>query len=353
MTEMTEIPLTRPELGEPTPQPERQLDLLSVVTPAYNEAASLATLHARLRSALAAERLEWEWVGGDSLSRDEAFAIVTQLAAQAPRIRGIRLARNEGSHTAIACGLADALGNASAVLAADLQDPPEGLPRLVERWADGAQVVWAGRESRADQPLCDRLFARLYYWLLRRTVEVGELPPSGADCFLLDRLVIDALSRFTERQANLPVLVARMGFRQVAVPYLKGRRAHGRSGWSLRKKLELAIDTFTVFSHLPVRLMLLFGFATGGLSFLYALEVVVNAFRGHRAEGWRWLTIALLVIGGTQLLMMGVLGEYLWRTMDENRRRRGNLVEARTPPALARGERGHGCLGPPLWLPHP
>jgi dolichol-phosphate mannosyltransferase len=246
-------------------QPGRRLGLLSIVTPAYNEAANLPALYARLVSVLAPQRVAWEWIVVDDHSRDETFAIVKWLAGRDPRVKGVRLARNQGPHPAIACGLADARGDAAAVLAADLQDPPEVLPRLIECWADGAQVVWAVRKDRQDQALRDRLLARLFYWLLRRTTEVGGLPASGADCFLIDRLAIDAIGSSIERYTNLPLLIARTAFRQASVPYSKERRVRGRSGWSTLRKLELAIHTLTVFNSRPGRLLRLLGVAIGAL----------------------------------------------------------------------------------------
>ncbi len=305
---------------------------LSVVTPAYNEARNLPVLYERLQRVLDAVEMDWEWVIVDDHSHDDTFAVVSAMAQRDPRVRGLRLARNSGSHKAITCGLHHAVGDAAVVLAADLQDPPETLPTLLSAWRQGAQVVWAVRARRAES--VGRVgFARLYYFLMRRLVGIKEMPATGADFFLLDRRVVEALRQFRESHVSLMALITWMGFRQVAVPYDKQARLYGQSGWSLGKKLKLVVDSITSFSYLPIRLMSAAGFITAILGFLYAGVVTVNALAGRPPQGWASLMIVVLVLGGLQMLMMGVLGEYLWRALDEARRRPPYLIEAMTTTA--------------------
>ncbi|MCC7418328.1 MAG: glycosyltransferase family 2 protein [Acidobacteria bacterium] len=302
--------------------------LLSVVTPAYNEADNLPLLAERLSQALDPADLDWEWVVVDDHSADDTFGVLARLAAAQPRIRALRFARNFGSHAAIACGLEEARGDAVVMLAADLQDPPEVIPRLLERWREGAHVVWAVRARRDGEGRSTLVFSRIYFWIMRHVVGLKEVAETGADFFLLDRRVVDAARRFQESHTSLLGLLAWLGFRQVSVPYDKQARRHGRSGWTLEKRLKLVADSVTSFTYLPIRLMSYVGLVVALLGFLYAGVVVVNALTGRPVQGWSSLMVVVLVIGGVQMLMMGVLGEYLWRAFDEARRRPRYIVES-------------------------
>lgn len=298
---------------------------LSVVTPAFNEAANLPALHERLATVLAPTGARWEWRVVDDHSTDETFAVLQRMASTDTRVRGCRLARNAGSHAAIACGLAAAQGDAVVVLAADGQDPPEILPALLEAWASGAQVVWA---ARAD--VSPSLSSRAYYMLMRRVVGLRDLAPMGADCVLLDRAVVQALQRFGEHHVNLLALINWMGFRQAHVPCPRHVRTSGRSGWTLRRKVEMLVDSVAGFTYLPIRLMSYVGVATAAAGLCYAAVVMANALMGDPPAGWSSLMVAVLLIGGLQMVMLGVLGEYLWRTLEEARRRPRFLIEATT-----------------------
>jgi dolichol-phosphate mannosyltransferase len=301
---------------------------LSIVTPAYNEAENLPRLYERLSNTLNSMALEWEWIIVDDHSSDQTFAVINQLTSQDSRIRGYRFARNFGAHQAISCGMRHAKGNFAVVLAADLQDPPETLPALLEQWKAGAQVVWAVRARREGEKSSTVGFARLYYWLMRRVVGIKEMPATGADFFLIDRRVIDALGQFDEGNTSLMALITWMGFRQTHITYDKQARLHGSSGWSLEKKLKLVVDSVTSFTYLPIRLMSYVGIIVAVLGFLYAGIVIINAMAGRPAQGWSSLMVIVLVVGGIQMLMMGVLGEYLWRALDEARRRPRYIIES-------------------------
>jgi dolichol-phosphate mannosyltransferase len=312
--------------GRGTPRPF----VVSVVTPAYNEAQNLPLLYERLSHVLGDLQVAWEWIVVDDHSSDGSFEAVARIARQDSRVRAVRLARNSGSHTAITCGLHQATGNCAVVLAADLQDPPETLPSLLDQWRTGAQIVWAVRAQREGETASTVGFARLYYLIMRRLVGIQDMPATGADFFLLDRRVLDAFRQFHESNVSILALLTWMGFRQVTIAYDKQARLHGRSGWSLRKKLKLVVDSVTSFSFLPVRLMSLVGFVVAIVGFLYAGVVTVNALAGRPPQGWASLMVVVLVIGGIQMVMMGVLGEYLWRALDESRGRPRYIIERTT-----------------------
>lgn len=307
---------------------------LTIVTPAYNEAENLPVLYQRLRGVLDSTDTDWEWIVVDDHSSDETPAVLTHLAEQDGRLRGFRFSRNFGSHTAITCGLNHALGGCAIVMAADLQDPPEKIPHLLAQWQHGAQVVWAVRAQREGESAIHLGFARLYYALMRRTGALRDLPPAGADFFLIDRRVIDAFNQFHESHVSILALITWMGFRQAVISYNKQARLHGRSGWSLERKLKLVVDSITSFTYFPIRLMSYVGFTTALLGFLYAGLVVFDALRGFPPQGWASLMVVMLILGGVQMVMLGVLGEYLWRALDEGRRRPRYIIEATI------GERG-------------
>lgn len=307
-----------------------KVSFLSIVTPAYNEASSLPILYQRLRSVLDSINKNWEWIVVDDHSTDETFDVLTQLAGQDSRLQGLRLSRNFGSHTAITCGLNHARGDCAIVMAADLQDPPETIPDLMAEWQKGAQVVWAVRTQRHGEKATRLAFSNLYYALMRRMGALKELSATGADFFLIDRSVIDAFNQFRERHVSIFALVTWMGFRQAMISHNKEARLYGRSGWNLKKKLKLVIDSITSFTYFPIRLISYVGVVIALIGFLYAGLVIINALRGLPPQGWASLIVIVLLLGGFQMIMLGVLGEYLWRALDESRRRPMYLIEAKT-----------------------
>jgi glycosyltransferase involved in cell wall biosynthesis len=305
--------------------------MLSILTPAFNEAANLEALHARIVDTMARLEGEWEWVIVDDHSRDTTFAVIERLAAADPRVRGIRLARNSGSHVAIACGLHHVRGDAAVMMAADLQDPPETLGAMRERWRGGAQVVWATRRERPGQP-SHRGFAAAYYWIMRNVVGMKEMPARGADFFLVDRVVIDAFRRFRERNISVLALITWMGFRQVQIEYDKQPRAAGQSGWTMRRKIELVLDSVIGFSDAPIRWCGYLGLV------LVVLGSMVTAYAVFDSGSRDGLLVGIMIgLSGLQLGVLGLIGQYVWRGLDEVRGRPLYLIEA-----LAGAQDAHG-----------
>lgn len=313
----------------PTSPQGRQKIFLSVVTPAYNEAENLPVLYERLCATLNPLEIEWEWIVVDDHSTDSTFSELSELSSNTSNVKGIRLARNFGSHTALACGLHHAKGHCAVVLAADLQDPPELIPDLIQRWRNGAHVVWGVRDMRPSEKAHTIGFSKLYFFLMRRFVGLQNMPPTGSDYFLIDRRVILAFQQFQETNVSTIGLLTWLGFRQETLSYDKEERLHGRSGWTLEKKLKIIVDSVTAFTYKPIRLMSYTGFIIAIVGFLYSGVVAFNAlFRGSPVQGYASLMVAILVLGGIQMLMMGLLGEYLWRALDEARRRPHYIIEA-------------------------
>ena len=228
----------------------------------------------------------------DDHSRDDTIGVVEQLTRADPRVRGVRLSRNSGSHLAIACGLHHARGEAAVMMAADLQDPPETIEALVAEWRKGAQIVWASRRVQPGEA-AHAGFAALYYWIMRRVVGLTAMPARGADFFLIDRTAIDAFRRCDERNVSVLALVTWLGFRQAHVEYDKQPRAAGRSGWTLGRKVALVADSVTAFTALPIRVCGMLGAAlvvaglAGAVYGMAARGLGPLAARGldHRARG--------------------------------------------------------------------
>jgi glycosyltransferase involved in cell wall biosynthesis len=297
--------------------------MISILTPAFNEEANLDALYARLSQSMASLGEEWEWLLIDDHSRDDTFAIVQRLAAADPRVRGIRLARNSGSHVAITCGLHHVRGDAAAMMASDLQDPPETLGALLQKWRGGAQVVWATRRQRPGDST-HAGFAAVYYWIMRYVVGMTEIPERGVDFFLIDRVVIDAFRRCQERHVSVFGLIVWLGFKQEYIEYDKQPRAAGRSGWTMAKKIKLVIDSVTAFSDAPIKACS----AVGAVLLLLGLLLFVP---GLFMNGAFTLLIATMIgLAGMQLLALGIVGEYVWRALDESRRRPVYVVERST-----------------------
>ncbi|HKE87837.1 MAG TPA: glycosyltransferase family 2 protein [Vicinamibacterales bacterium] len=308
--------------------------MLSILTPAFNESVNLEALHTRLVQTMVQIGGEWEWLIVDDHSRDDTFAVIARIARTDPHVRGIRLARNSGSHIAITCGLHHVRGDAAVMMASDLQDPPETLGELLAKWRGGAQVVWATRRQRPGDT-AHAGFAAVYYWIMRNVVGMKEIPERGADFFLIDRAAIDAFRRCEERHVSVFALIVWLGFKQEYIEYDKQARVGGRSGWTMARKIKLVVDSITAFSDAPIKACSLIGTA------LLALGLLLFLARLFTTGPSTPLLAAVVGLAGLQLLALGIVGEYVWRALDESRRRPLYLIEASTDqPVLARSPLG-------------
>jgi polyisoprenyl-phosphate glycosyltransferase len=303
--------------------------LVSLVVPAFNEADNLVPLYEAVTEAFARQDFDWEMILVDDHSSDLTPQVIGGIAKNDHRVRGVRLSRNMGSHIAIRCGIRLAHGNLIGLIAADLQDQPNIIVEMVtELRRAGANVVWAARERREGTSLADRLFSWFFHGMMSRIMERTDMPLMGADVVVFDRRVADALQGLRETNANVFALIQWTGFRQSYLNYVKLPRQHGSSGWSFRRKLKLVIDSVVGFSYAPIRAMSLLGIITAVAAFVYGIGVFVNYFLGAPLEGWSSLMIVVLFVGGINLVAMGVLGEYVWRALDEIRGRSLFLIEA-------------------------
>ncbi len=295
---------------------------LSIVIPIFNEEEMIPVLLDRLRGAIAQfAPLEVEVILVDDHSSDQSPGLLRAATKHNARIRYLRLARNSGSHVAIIAGLAQSRGRCAVFLAADLQDPPELIPQMLELWRAGNQVVWAVREEREGVSRLDIFLSHTFYRLMNLMGEVN-LPPTGSDFALLDRKVTEALIQSTGSHPSVIGEIARLGFSQAQITYKKEQRQAGTTKWTLGRKLKAFADAFVLFSYAPLRIMSYLGMLCSVSGFLYALLIIILRLRnGTPVQGWSSLMVVVLVLGGVQMMMLGVLGEYLWRTLEAARRR--------------------------------
>jgi dolichol-phosphate mannosyltransferase len=301
--------------------------MISVIFPVYNEEGNLNELHKRLCEVIdKIKEQAFEFIFVDDCSTDQTPLILKNLQARDKRIRVVRFARNCGSHAAIAYGLIYCKGDAAVILAADLQDPPDIILDLLAPWKQGNKIVWGARLKREGEKASTNFFSRAYYFLMNWLTNV-KMPPSGADVFLADRAVIKAFSQVTEKHTSVFMTLAWLGFKQSTIWYVKKARLSGISKWNLRKKIRLTLDSLLAFSDIFIRYMSVLGFLTAFLGFVYAMYVLWCYFNGSPVEGWSSLIVAVLLVGGIQMMMLGILGEYLWRTFDESRKRPRYVIE--------------------------
>lgn len=299
---------------------ERDGLLLSIVAPVCNEAGVLDAFHERVRAAVA-DAGSYELILVDDGSTDGSWERLLSIAARDDSVRLVRLSRNFGHQTALTAGLDHARGNAVVTIDADLQDPPELIPELVARWRQGYDVVYAVRTARrGEKPW--RLFGiALYYRLLRRAAGT-DIPAQVGDYRLLSRRALDALGRMPERARYLRGMASWIGFRQVGVEYERDPRYAGETKYPLRKLLGLGLDGLLSFSTVPLKLVSALGFALVVFcAGVLAWSLYVRLFGDHGPPGWTSVIAVVLLLGGVQLLSLGVIGQYIARIFDESKRR--------------------------------
>jgi dolichol-phosphate mannosyltransferase len=296
----------------------RTLSLLSVCAPVFNEEALVEEFYTRATAALAA--FPYELIIVNDGSSDGTAAILERLAANDPRLRVVGLSRNFGHQAALTAGLEHARGDAVAMLDADLQDPPELIAKMVERWQAGSDVVYMVREHREGESWFKLATARGFYRIFRRLARV-DLEPNSGDFRLLDRRALDALLAMEERSRFLRGMTVWVGFTQSAIGYSRDARYAGETKYPLRKMLRFSLDAILSFSHVPLQLATYLGFLFSGIAFLAIPVVIVLRIIGSYLPGFGSLTIAILMLGGIQLIAIGVIGEYVGRIYDEVKRR--------------------------------
>lgn len=289
----------------------------SIVAPIYNEIENIPELYRRVCNVMDALGEPWELVLVDDGSTDGSTEAIRTLAAQDRRVRPVIFSRNFGHQIAITAGWDYARGRAVIIIDADLQDPPEVIPELIARWKEGYQVVYAVRTEREGETWFKKFTAALFYRIIFRITDV-KIPVDTGDFRLMDRRVVDVLKTMRERHRFPRGMSAWVGFRQIGVPYRRAARFAGVTKYPFRKMLRLALNAITSFSYFPLQLATYFGFISAALAILAIPVVAVMRLMGsHFFEGQATTLIAVLFLGGVQLISLGVLGEYVGRIYDE------------------------------------
>jgi polyisoprenyl-phosphate glycosyltransferase len=315
------VPTVTPATGT------REVELLSVVAPMHDEREAAQTFYDRVVAAL--DGLELEIVLVDDGSLDGTAQILQRIAAADPRVKVVTLSRNFGHQAALTAGLEHASGNVVVMLDADLQDPPELIPQMVERWRGGADVVYAVRESRAGETRIKLWTAHAFYRVMARMATV-ELPVDAGDFRLMDRRALDVLLALPERNRFLRGMSVWIGFNQTAVTYRREPRAAGETKFTLPRMLRFSFDAISSFSHAPLQAATLLGFAISAFAFLLIPLVVVARFTDAFVSGVSSTLVVILLLGGIQLITVGLIGEYVGRIYDEVKRRPLYVVSDRT-----------------------
>jgi polyisoprenyl-phosphate glycosyltransferase len=298
--------------------PARQLHLLSVVAPMLDEAEIVREFHRRVSAAL--DGIPFELIVVDDGSTDGTAEILDELAAADERLRVLHLSRPFGHQMAITAGIDIARGDATVMIDGDLQDPPEVIPELLAAWHAGGDVVVARRRQRAGETRFKLATARWFYSLMGRLAQI-DLEPNAGDFRLLDRQALDALLALRERSRFLRGMTGWVGFRQVAVEYDRAPRTTGRTKFPLRRMIKFAVDGISSFSHFPLQVATFLGFAATLIAFLGLPLVVVARYTGIYERGVPSLLFVVLLLGGLQLMVLGLIGEYIARIYDEVKHR--------------------------------
>jgi polyisoprenyl-phosphate glycosyltransferase len=302
-------------------EPRNEPVTLSLVIPVYNEEATLDALFATIRERLAALAISSEIVLIDDGSRDRTSEMIAEMTRRDPRFRSIHFSRNFGHQAAVTAGLHFARGSAVVVMDADLQDPPELLTTMLERWREGYHVVYAQRVKRHAESAMKRGIAYVYYRVLQRLTDV-TIPADTGDFCLMDRRVVDLLNRMPERNRYLRGLRAWLGFRQTAVPFERPPRYAGEPKYTFWKSLSLGVNGVVGFSKVPLRFATYLGMIVSAVSVvLMGWAVYQRVVGANTVRGWASTLVVILLLGGVQLLMIGVVGEYLSRIYDEVKQR--------------------------------
>jgi glycosyltransferase involved in cell wall biosynthesis len=304
----------------------RSLDLLSVVAPMHNEDGTVDAFYERVRTAL--DGISFELIVVDDGSDDGTAAALDRLASSDPRVAVVRLSRSFGHQAALTAGLEHASGDAVAMLDGDLQDPPEVIQEMVERWRDGADVVYGVRSQRAGETRLKLTTARWFYRLFSKVAQIG-LEQNSGDFRLLDRRALDALLCMRERNRFLRGMTVWVGFTQTAIQYERDARYAGETKYTPRKMFRFAVDAISSFSWMPLQAATLLGFFFSALAFLGLPLVVVARVAGIYVPGVSSVLFVVLLLGGIQLITVGVIGEYVGRIYDEVKGRPLYVVESR------------------------
>ena len=314
---------------------------ISIVVPVYYNEDTLMDLYEDMRSKILEQLGDYEIVLVDDGSGDKSWVVMNLIRERDSRVRLVKLSRNFGEHAALLAGLSVCTGDCAVTKQADLQEDSGLILEMYDSWKRGNKVVLAVRRSR-DESRVKIFFANLYYALVRKFVN-KNMPAGGCDCYLIDRRVIEVLERLDEKNSSLTLQVLWAGFQTDLVYFDRKDREKGKYRWTLAKKCKLVMDSMMSFSYVPIRFMSMVGVLFNiGAAILFVSVLVEYFTKGTPIAGWSSLMCVVLCSSGLILLMLGILGEYLWRTLDAARTRPPFIIDEETVP---RGFQANGSSG--------
>ncbi|SHK75447.1 glycosyltransferase family 2 protein [Hespellia stercorisuis] len=303
------------------------MEKLSIIIPVYYNEENLHPLYDDLKEKVLAKLpCDYEIVFVNDGSKDGSYDKLKELADMDPKVKLVNLARNFGEHLATLAGLSECSGTVAVRKAADLQEPSEMILQMYEKYAAGSKVVLAVREDR-EEPISQKLFSEVYCWMMRKFA-LSNMPKGGFDTFMISRQVIDIIVEIGEKNAPLTEQILWSGFESEKIYYVRKKREIGKSGWTLSKKIKLAIDSLLSFSYFPIRCISVMGVVSILVSLIWTLVLVVDYLDGHTTvEGYTTIVVLILLSFGITMLTLGILGEYIWRMFDEVRNRPAFIVD--------------------------
>ena len=301
--------------------------LISIAAPVYNEEELLPLFYQRIANVLRDYAFEIVFV--DDGSRDRSWSVIEQIAQKDPRVKGVRFSRNFGHQPALTAGLEHASGEVVVLIDSDLQDPPELILDMIQKWQEGFDVVYAIRSERKGETWFKKITATYFYRFLRHSSRL-DIPLETGDFRLMSREVVQALSRLPERVRFLRGLSSWVGFKQTGIPYTRDKREAGSTKFPLFKMLKFAFDGISSFSLMPLQFATYLGMAATFLSFVILVySLVIRFFVASVVPGWASLMTAIVFMGGVQLMMIGIIGEYVGRIYEEVKHRPMYIVGER------------------------
>lgn len=299
---------------------------ISIVVPVYFNSDTLELLYADMQEKILGEIGDYEIVFVDDGSGDNSWEIMNRIRERDKNVQCVKLSRNFGEHAAILAGLSVCTGDCAVTKQADLQEDSSIILEMYESWKRGNKVVLAVRAARDENPV-KKFFANMYYAIVRKFID-KNMPAGGCDCYLLDRKVIQVLQMLDERNSSLTLQVLWVGFQSDKIYFHRKDREVGKSRWTLAKKVKLVVDSMMSFSYFPIRLMTTTGIVFAILAAVLAVNVIVEKVTvGTPIAGWASLMCVVLLSAGLILLMLGILGEYVWRALDAARNRPPFIID--------------------------
>jgi dolichol-phosphate mannosyltransferase len=269
---------------------------------------------------------DYEIIFIDDGSKDHSFKILKELKSKNDKIKIIKLSRNFGGTNASLAGIFKSSGDCLSVISADLQDPPEIIIKMLEKWQEGYKTCIASRESRHD-PIIDKFFSNLFYKIFRK-IALKDMPSGGFDFFLIDRQVIDFIKQSNEKNSSFHGQIIWSGFKTFELKYTRQKREDGKSKWTFAKKFKYFIDYIVAFSYTPIRFVSLFGIFISFCSFVYLAVIIFNYFNNDiEIRGWASIFSLILFTSGIQMASIGIIGEYIWRSLDQARARPNFIID--------------------------